>query len=166
MHQHSMFEGEESALKITIHDGAKAFRLQIEGKLAGAWVTELEQCWRTAASSITHKSTILELRAVTYVDDAGRYLLGLMHRSGVRLLANSPSQKELVTSITGESYLERPAASPANRVLRRLIAIFILLAVLLILHDTVALAREIPVSSAHAGAAITHELTHAEHKLA
>jgi hypothetical protein len=35
-------------LKITMLDAGDRVRLELEGKLSGAWVPELEECWRTS----------------------------------------------------------------------------------------------------------------------
>ena len=38
-------------LRITVHDTPETLTFQLEGKLAGPWVRELEDCWqRTMAS--------------------------------------------------------------------------------------------------------------------
>ncbi len=126
-------------LKITIHDGAKMFRLQLEGRLATAWVTELEQCWKTAASSLGSKTLLVNLDDVTFVDASGKSLLADMHRAGARFTAATPYQREIVAEITGEALPEpKPAETPW---LRRLVSAFFVLAALLILHDVAALAQ-------------------------
>src|ERR1039457_7304370 len=38
-------------LKITLHDHPNELRFRLEGKVAGAWVSELRQCWQTALST-------------------------------------------------------------------------------------------------------------------
>ena len=35
-------------LRITIHDDPGSLTFQLEGKLAGPWVAELEDCWQKA----------------------------------------------------------------------------------------------------------------------
>jgi anti-anti-sigma regulatory factor len=74
-------------LKITAHDAADGLRLQLEGKLAGIWVYELEQCWRTAKTSHPNRTFSVDLTGVTFIDQAGGYLLQLLHRDGVSLVA-------------------------------------------------------------------------------
>lgn len=97
-------------LKITIHDSARELRLLLEGKLAGAWVTELRQCWQTAASTIGFRATVLDLREVDFVDPAGQALIEEMHRQGVRLEASCPLIQHMVEEIAG---------SPCGRVERK-----------------------------------------------
>ena len=83
-------------LKITMHDSAGELRLQLEGRLAGAWVRELRQCWTTAASTTAGRATVLDLGEVDFVDEDGQTLLSEMFRSGVRLLAITPLIQGLV----------------------------------------------------------------------
>lgn len=74
-------------LKITVHDAADGLRLKLEGKLAGAWVSELEHCWHTAKASHPNTAFLVDLRGVTFIDHAGRYLLQLMNRDGASFVA-------------------------------------------------------------------------------
>jgi anti-anti-sigma regulatory factor len=74
-------------LKITVHDAVGQLRLELEGRLAGAWVCELEQCWHTAKASYPNRTLSIDLTGVTFIDQAGRYLLQLMHRDGVSFVA-------------------------------------------------------------------------------
>jgi len=59
---------------------------EVEGSLAGPWVSELERCWHDGqARSGAQTSLSVRLRSVTFIDDAGQDLLARMFRSGVRL---------------------------------------------------------------------------------
>jgi anti-anti-sigma regulatory factor len=77
-------------LKITLHDSAGEFRLTLEGRLAGAWVRELELCWHTASSTTGGRRTVVDLGDVDFVDPAGEELLARMHGSGVALTGETP----------------------------------------------------------------------------
>jgi anti-anti-sigma regulatory factor len=77
-------------LKITLHDSADEFRLKLEGRLSGAWVKELELCWRTASSTTAGRRTVVDLADVDFVDDAGEEVLCQMHSEGVELLGETP----------------------------------------------------------------------------
>src|ERR1035437_83887 len=77
-------------LKITLHDSSQELRFQLEGRLSGAWVGELRQCWQTAASTTHGRSTLLDLDEVDFVDPSGQILLTEMHRAGVRIRAATP----------------------------------------------------------------------------
>lgn len=89
-------------LKITVQHGPREVRLKLEGNLTGAWVTELEDCWRSTHSSLAGRSLCVDLVAVEQVDRAGRYLLALMRRNGARLIASGAVMTELVRTISGD----------------------------------------------------------------
>jgi anti-anti-sigma regulatory factor len=88
-------------LKITVHDATGQLRVELEGRLAGAWVYELEHCWHTARASHPHQQLAVDLTSVTFIDQAGRYLLQLMYRDGVRFVASGLMQQDLLEDITG-----------------------------------------------------------------
>jgi hypothetical protein len=88
-------------LKITIHNAAGHLSLELAGRLAGAWVCELEHCWYTARASHPHRTLSVDLTGVTFIDQAGRYLLQLMHRDGVRFVASSLMLQDIFDYITG-----------------------------------------------------------------
>ena len=68
-----------SVLKITTKNDSDAVRLKLEGKLAGAWVAELEKTWRSLGASLDGKKLALDLREVTFIDAAGRELLAKIY---------------------------------------------------------------------------------------
>jgi anti-anti-sigma regulatory factor len=88
-------------LKITMLDAGDRVRLELEGKLSGAWVPELEECWRTSNAALGGRQLWVDLSDVEAVDAAGRYLLALMHASGVRFIASGCLMGPLVREITG-----------------------------------------------------------------
>jgi anti-anti-sigma regulatory factor len=55
---------------------------RVQGKLAGAGVATLEECWRTARRHPRARFAV-DLISVTYIDQAGSLLLQLMDREGV-----------------------------------------------------------------------------------
>ena len=59
--------------------------LRVEGRLARAFVPELENCWRAAQASQPNRKISADLKSATYIDRAGRSLLQLMHRNGAGL---------------------------------------------------------------------------------
>jgi anti-anti-sigma regulatory factor len=73
-------------LKITRRDEAGTAVIQVEGKLAGPWVKELEGCWRSVASQQTAPVRV-DLTAVSFIDEAGEKLLRTMHQERVELKA-------------------------------------------------------------------------------
>jgi hypothetical protein len=85
-------------LKITTKiEGTKGI-LELEGRLAGAWVDELERCWREIPPGYALE---VSLKAVTFIDDAGKKLLARLHESGVELRASGCMTNCIVQQITG-----------------------------------------------------------------
>jgi hypothetical protein len=87
-------------LRITVHNDVGATRLIIEGRLMGAWVSELESCWRQEATAQPPPRILVELTDVSFVDEEGGKLLKLMAAAGVELIAIDVLMKALVEEIT------------------------------------------------------------------
>jgi len=73
-------------LRVTIHDSAQAFCLQLEGDLAGDQTSEAEWCWLTAASTIAGRMFVVDLSRIRRVDSNGRELLARMRSAGAELV--------------------------------------------------------------------------------
>jgi ABC-type transporter Mla MlaB component len=87
-------------LRITPHLTADECLLSLEGCLVGAWVPELATCWREAATALPSGRVRVDLSDVRHVDDAGRALLIVMYRSGVRFRANGFVMPALLREIS------------------------------------------------------------------
>jgi hypothetical protein len=57
-------------LKITTQTDPTRTIFELEGRLAGAWVQELEDCWRKAGNS--DRPVRVMVCAVTFIDDKGK----------------------------------------------------------------------------------------------
>lgn len=68
---------------------------KVEGRLCGAGVATLEDCWRTAAGRYPHGKFEVDLTQVTFIDQAGSLLLQLMDRDGVHFLTTGLMTEEL-----------------------------------------------------------------------
>lgn len=86
-------------LRITAHAAADEYLLKLAGCLAGAWVAELETCWRGLTTASVHPPVRVDLTDVCHVDDAGRVLMTEMYRAGVRFVASGFVIPELVREI-------------------------------------------------------------------
>jgi hypothetical protein len=86
-------------LKITTRTDAGRTIFELEGRLAGAWVDELERCWRGIPRG--HIVTV-SLDAVSFIDDAGKQLLARFHGSGAELKAAGCMTKCIVQEIVSE----------------------------------------------------------------
>ena len=107
-------------LRITVHEDKNKARIEACGKIAGPWVAELENAWR--AVEAPGREIEVDLKDVTYVDEAARQLLERMHRAGARLTARGLLMNELVDEIAGL----RPAPSPAKHLAPILAALILL----------------------------------------
>jgi hypothetical protein len=87
-------------LRITSHAAAGAVALKLEGWLTGAWVGEVDRCWRAAAGGEGHRLVCVDLSEVFFVDDAGRELLTAMYRAGVHFVATGCVMPEIVREIS------------------------------------------------------------------
>jgi hypothetical protein len=87
-------------LRITRHDAGGECRLELEGCLAGPWVTELARCWTEEAAAQPHRPIRIDLRGVCHVDGAARELMSLMYRVGVRFVASGLVVPDIVREIS------------------------------------------------------------------
>lgn len=89
-------------LKITIKTEDSGVHFKLEGELAGCWVRDLELSWRleARAASILSLPVHVELADCSHVDDAGRYLLALLHLNGVHIVASGVETTELIATLT------------------------------------------------------------------
>jgi hypothetical protein len=87
-------------LRITIHEDGEVCRLELAGKLAGPWVAETEDAWRSSLCS--GRQIEVDIRDLTAIDGGGRELLSAMHRAGARLHVEGVWMAALVEEITGE----------------------------------------------------------------
>jgi ABC-type transporter Mla MlaB component len=86
-------------LRITPRVVEDHYLLKLEGCLAGEWVPELGACWCQIATSAPDRPVKVDLSDVGHVDAAGRALMTLMYRAGVRFVARGFVMPELVEQI-------------------------------------------------------------------
>jgi anti-anti-sigma regulatory factor len=84
-------------LKISTRTDARTTILELEGSLTGAWVQELEDCWRQAANS--DRPVRVMVCEVTFIDDKGKALLVEMHQHGAELVAEGCMNSAIVKEI-------------------------------------------------------------------
>ena len=128
-------------LKITVYDRPTSWQLQLEGKLAGAWITAVENTLRSAPQRDSGKHLEIELTDVTSVGEVGKHLLTLMHRVGAHFIAAGVVMKALIQEITGET---TGTLSRGQRSWKRVRNLVCLLALLIIVHDVSLLAEDVP----------------------
>jgi hypothetical protein len=94
-------------LRITLQEDGTPWRLHLAGRLAGAWVAETENTWRSAL--VSGRLVEIDIREVTGIDEAGRCLLRAMNQQGARLIAKGVAMEALVEEITGVPVRHRRA---------------------------------------------------------
>jgi ABC-type transporter Mla MlaB component len=89
-------------LKITTHSEPTQDILELEGRLAGPWVQELNDCWQQHLRA--RRQVRVLLQQVSFIDDTGKALLTAMHRAGVILEASGCMTKaEIAEIVRGEN---------------------------------------------------------------
>ena len=87
-------------LRITVQEEGTLWRLHLSGRLAGAWVVETENTWRSAP--VSGRPVEIDMREVTGIDEAGRCLLQAMNEAGAHFIARGVAMEALVEEITGK----------------------------------------------------------------
>ena len=65
------------------------------GRLDGTWVDELRSVWQRIREHAPSVHTVVDLREVTFIDEAGEQLLGEMQSAGADLVAKGAEDKHL-----------------------------------------------------------------------
>jgi hypothetical protein len=84
--------------------------LLVEGRLAGAFVPELENCWLAARLEQPARKISLDLKGLTCIDRSGRELLQSMHRGGVGFLRAGMAIQDIL-----EEVMEQPECRQSIR---------------------------------------------------
>lgn len=89
-------------LRITVHDDPRALTFQLEGRLAGPWVQELEECWQGVLSGQHRPILRVDLTGVTFIGTAGKACLADMHRRGAEFIATDCLTRAVMDEILGK----------------------------------------------------------------
>jgi hypothetical protein len=87
-------------LRITVHEDRGSLTFQLEGRLAGPWVRELEQCWRGTLAGQCQPVLRFDLTGLTFIDAAGKAFLAARHAQGAELVACGCLMRAVVAEIT------------------------------------------------------------------
>jgi len=105
-------------MKIQVKELDGQLILQVEGRLAGAFVPELEDCWQAARSRQPDLKISVDLKSVTCIDRAGRYLLQLMHSNGVGFLRAGLGVQDILEQVMDQPEC-RSVSGPARDLAER-----------------------------------------------
>jgi hypothetical protein len=85
--------------RISYSDTAAGQRWSLHGRLAGPWVDELRTCWTYARDRAPLAHAIVDLKEVTFIDQAGETLLAEMRNAGAELIAAGVEHQYLVATL-------------------------------------------------------------------
>jgi anti-anti-sigma regulatory factor len=89
-------------MKIQVNDVGDRLILEVEGRLAGVFVPELEHCWHSALAIRPDRTIVVDLKHVTCVDRAGRSLLQSMHCGGVVFMRAGIAIQDILEQVIQE----------------------------------------------------------------
>ena len=115
-------------LRITTEKKRGKTTLHVEGRLAGAWVAALRQCWREHTAG---EKFCVNLCGVSFIDAAGKVLLKEIHREGGKLVAEGCLNEAIIHEIETERTAKNGAAEKDNKKNPHIIFYFLFLGLLL-----------------------------------
>ena len=101
-------------LKITKPRDPASVSLMLEGRLAGPWVKELENCWLQMQANAQGRP-LVDLTGVTFVDAEGKALLTRMWQQGAQLHAVGCLNRCIVEEITKAGLAKPPRATRKSK---------------------------------------------------
>jgi outer membrane protein len=101
-------------LRITLEQKPGRVSLTVEGKLAGPWVSALEQSWRDLQTSSSGKSLSINLCGVSFIDAAGKALLAEIHQQGGKLIAEGCLNQAIVREIAAKQQKDQEDQKPVK----------------------------------------------------
>ena len=101
-------------LRITTHESPELLTFQLEGKLAGPWVRELEECWRSTRAGDRKQAVRFDLSGVTFMDAAAKRFLAARCDEGDELVVAGCLMKSVAAEITPSPVLIRQLAEKRN----------------------------------------------------
>src|SRR5208283_1454069 len=116
-------------LRITTETKRTKTILTIEGRIGGASVATVEQCWRELYAAAPKQRYVVNLCGVSYIDNAGKILLREMHSVGAELQAEGCLNQAIVDEIcTSDVSPDKPPKKPKGAPIIFYIALLSLLA--------------------------------------
>jgi hypothetical protein len=85
--------------RVSYSDTAEGQRWSLYGRLAGPWVDELRSCWKYARDRTPLARATVDLKEVTFIDQAGQTLLAEMRRDGAELIATGVEHQYLLATL-------------------------------------------------------------------
>jgi hypothetical protein len=92
-------------IRIETHQTDSHLTFRIAGRLCGASVRALEECWKAAHLSFPALEKAVDLSDVSSIDKAGWFLLRHMHQDGVRISAKGLAGQTFLDELTSKDDL-------------------------------------------------------------
>jgi len=90
-------------VRISIIDTASKRTLQVEGKLAEPWTSELEKAWTNASYDLQGRDLAIDLRNVTVISPEGENTLLQLIRSGAKFTCRGVLNKHILRQLARKS---------------------------------------------------------------
>ena len=102
-------------LRVSYSDTAGGQRWSLYGRLAGPWVDELRSCWKYARDRAPLARAIVDLKEVTFIDQAGEALLAEMRSAGAELVAAGVENQHLLATLDNHKSPPARGKAPQGR---------------------------------------------------
>ena len=74
-------------------------RWNLSGQLSGPWVDEMRTVWRRIREHTPRARAIVDLKEVTFIDEAGEQLLAEIESAGAEFVAAGVEHKHLLANL-------------------------------------------------------------------
>ena len=101
--------------RISYSDTADGQHWSLHGRLAGPWVDELRSCWKYARDLAPLAHAIVDLKQVTFIDEAGQALLAEMRSAGAELIATGVEHQHLLAMLDNHTSSTARGTAPQGR---------------------------------------------------
>jgi len=90
-------------VRISITDTASKRTLQVEGKLAEPWTSELKKAWENASHDLQGRHLGIDLRNVTLISPEGENTLLELIKSGAKFTCSGVLNKHILKQLARKS---------------------------------------------------------------
>jgi hypothetical protein len=101
--------------RVSYSDTADGQHWSLHGRLAGPWVDELRSCWKYARDLAPLARAIVDLKQVTFIDEAGQALLAEMRSAGAELIATGVEHQHLLAMLDNHTSSTARGTAPQGR---------------------------------------------------
>jgi hypothetical protein len=95
-------------LKISVMDGRNQFRLILEGKLIGPWITELVTACETARADLHGRELVVDMNHLTAISHEGENALFELMKQGVKFRCRGVYAKQVLRQVARRARTSLP----------------------------------------------------------